>query len=250
MVTLATVLGSLLADILYAVADPGSASGADELTHVSPMRRPDEAERTGLHRRPVDADPFGLDAVAADEMTGIPAGARPGAPGASGVQILRVFVENKLAVVGVAVIVFFVLFCFVGPLLYHTNQTNAQDGPAVNSTRTLRRATGTLLGTDDTGFDILGRLMFGGQSSLDRGLRLGRRRPPWWGCSTERSSGFFGGWLDALMMRIVDIVALDPGPVPAHRPGDHLPRLRDAADPGHRLRQLARSPPDSSAARP
>ena len=30
--------------------------------------------------------------------------------------------ENRLAVVGVGIVVFFVLFCFVGPLVYHTNQ--------------------------------------------------------------------------------------------------------------------------------
>ena len=30
--------------------------------------------------------------------------------------------SNKLAVIGVGILVFFVLFCFVGPLIYHTNQ--------------------------------------------------------------------------------------------------------------------------------
>ncbi|MGO9820312.1 MAG: ABC transporter permease, partial [Solirubrobacteraceae bacterium] len=33
---------------------------------------------------------------------------------------LREFADNKVAVLGVAIIVFFVLFCFVGPLVYHT----------------------------------------------------------------------------------------------------------------------------------
>ena len=41
-------------------------------------------------------------------------------------QITRVFIENKMAVVGLAFIVFMILFCFVGPLVYHTNQTNSQ----------------------------------------------------------------------------------------------------------------------------
>ena len=40
-------------------------------------------------------------------------------------RILSVFIENKLAVIGVVIIVFLVLFCFVGPFFYHTNQTNA-----------------------------------------------------------------------------------------------------------------------------
>ena len=32
--------------------------------------------------------------------------------------------ENKLAVVGAGIIVFFLLFCFFGPYFYHTNQIN------------------------------------------------------------------------------------------------------------------------------
>ena len=36
--------------------------------------------------------------------------------------MLNVFIENRLAVVGVGIIVFMVLFSFVGPLVYHTNQ--------------------------------------------------------------------------------------------------------------------------------
>ena len=38
-----------------------------------------------------------------------------------GRRILDVFTENRLAVVGVGIIVFFVLFSFVGPLVYHTD---------------------------------------------------------------------------------------------------------------------------------
>ncbi len=35
---------------------------------------------------------------------------------------VREFADNKVAVVGVGILVFFVLFCFIGPLFYHTNQ--------------------------------------------------------------------------------------------------------------------------------
>ena len=55
----------------------------------------------------------------------------PGAPEGGEVQVvssgwklaLREFAQNKLALFGVLVIVFFILFSFVGPLVYHTNQT-------------------------------------------------------------------------------------------------------------------------------
>ena len=42
-------------------------------------------------------------------------------------QIVSVFIENKLAVVGLVIIVVMVLFCWLGPVFYHTNQTNAQE---------------------------------------------------------------------------------------------------------------------------
>ena len=35
---------------------------------------------------------------------------------------LRAFMENKLAVAGVVIVVLMVLFCFAGPLFWHTNQ--------------------------------------------------------------------------------------------------------------------------------
>ena len=43
---------------------------------------------------------------------------------------LREFSSNRLAVIGFAILIFFVLFCFVGPLIYHTNQldTNLDAG--------------------------------------------------------------------------------------------------------------------------
>src|ERR1700689_5509363 len=65
-----------------------------------------------------------LDALS-KELGSAPGGGDVISHGGLGRRILSVFFENKLAGVGVIVIVFFLLFCYVGPLLYHTNQTNA-----------------------------------------------------------------------------------------------------------------------------
>ncbi len=73
--------------------------------------------------------------------------------------IIRTFTKNKLAIVGVVIVVAIVLFCFVGPLFYHTNQV------VTNIIQSNDRPSGTYpLGTDNNGYDILGRLMAGGQS--------------------------------------------------------------------------------------
>jgi peptide/nickel transport system permease protein len=119
-------------------------------------------------------------------------------------MILSVFLENKLAIIGLGLIVFFVLFSFVGPVIYHTQQAftnpNIKDqGPSIRH----------LLGTDDVGFDNLGRLMLGGQTSLEVGLAaaiLAVGIGVIWGAA----AGLAGGIIDAVMMRIVDSLLAIP----------------------------------------
>jgi peptide/nickel transport system permease protein len=123
-------------------------------------------------------------------------------------QFWLVFSENKLALFGVGVIVFFVLFCFLGPVFYTTNQTNAQTA-LLYSVQNAAPSAQHLLGTDPSGFDMLGRVMYGGQTSLEVGFAaaaIATMLGVVWGAV----SGFFGGWLDALMMRIVDILLSVP----------------------------------------
>jgi peptide/nickel transport system permease protein len=149
------------------------------------------------------AIPVGFEAVSPDEM--LPAGGEASSGGGMGIQILRVFIENKLAVAGVVVVVFMVLFCFLGPLVYHTDQTNQQSlllNP--NSAINAPPGAGRPLGTDGTGFDILGRLMYGGQTSLIVGLASAAVATIV-GVIYGALSGFFGGWFDSVLMRIVDV---------------------------------------------
>ena len=136
-----------------------------------------------------------------DDVVAAPTGGEVVSHGGLGRRILSVFVENKLAVVGVVVIVFFVLFCYVGPLLYHTNQTSASE--ALFSPDNAPPGKGHPLGTDSSGFDILGRLMYGGQISLLVGFAAAAVATIF-GALYGAVSGFFGTWLDAIMMRIVD----------------------------------------------
>jgi peptide/nickel transport system permease protein len=118
-------------------------------------------------------------------------------------QMIRVFMENKLAVISFGVIVFMVLFCFVGPLVYHTNQTNAQ-AILLNSTTNAAPGNGHPLGTDGSGYDILGRLMYGGQVSLIVGLASALVATIV-GTIYGAASGFVGSWFDSILMRIVDV---------------------------------------------
>jgi peptide/nickel transport system permease protein len=120
------------------------------------------------------------------------------------VVLVRTLYENKIALAGVAVVLLVTAFCFIGPLLYHTNQTSPN--PAIlNEAPSARH----LLGTDYVGFDVLGRLMVAGQSSIEIALAVAVISTTFgviWGAI----SGFWGGVTDAILMRIVDIVLAIP----------------------------------------
>jgi peptide/nickel transport system permease protein len=110
----------------------------------------------------------------------------------------EVFAENKLALAGLAFIVFILLFCFVGPHIYVTNQKNT------NLINYLCPPSGAhLLGCNDLGYDELGRLMVGGQTSIEVGLAAGIVSVLV-GTLYGAISGFAGGIVDAIMMRVVD----------------------------------------------
>jgi peptide/nickel transport system permease protein len=123
-------------------------------------------------------------------------------------QLVQVFIENRLAVVGFAIITGMVLFCFLGPLIYSTNQSSTQDA-LLYSTQNAPPSWGHLLGTDQSGFDIFGRIMYGGRVSLEVGFAAAAIATVV-GVLFGAISGFFGGWIDALMMRIVDVLLSVP----------------------------------------
>jgi ABC-type dipeptide/oligopeptide/nickel transport system permease subunit len=117
---------------------------------------------------------------------------------------LREFSRNRLALIGLGILVFFVLFSFVGPFFYHANvlSTNLS---AANSAP----GAGHPLGTDNEGIDVLGELMRGGQASLEVGFLsaiIGIVLGAAWGAI----AGLIGGIFDSTLMRIVDVLLSIP----------------------------------------
>ncbi|MGH7643053.1 MAG: ABC transporter permease [Candidatus Dormibacteria bacterium] len=118
--------------------------------------------------------------------------------------VIAVFTQNRLAVLGLCVVVFFALFCFLGPLFYHTNQIETNLG-IEDQGPSLRH----LLGTDDVGYDVMGRLMVGGQTTLVVGLVVALLATSFgviWGAI----AGFAGGIVDSVLMRTVDALLAIP----------------------------------------
>lgn len=111
----------------------------------------------------------------------------------------REFASNRLALVALAILVFFIVFSFIGPLVYHTNQTltnplMSDQGPSGSH----------WFGTDENGFDEIGRIMLSGRSALEVGF-LAALISIVFGTLYGAISGLAGGALDMVMMRIVDI---------------------------------------------
>jgi peptide/nickel transport system permease protein len=117
---------------------------------------------------------------------------------------LRAFLRNGQARTGIAIVVLMVLFCFLGPVFYHTNQVTVQlmqkDMPPSRQ---------HLLGTDDYGFDMIGRLMRGGQASLALGFTVAAITTIV-GTVYGAIAGMAGGVIDGFMMRIIDTLLAIP----------------------------------------
>jgi peptide/nickel transport system permease protein len=149
------------------------------------------APAEAIDRQPVDVDV-------------LPEGGAVTASGSPWAVVARTFAQNRLAMVGVGVVVVVTLFSFLGPLFHHTDQLNP-NLLGVN----LAPGGGHVLGTDSEGFDILGRLMDGGQSSIEVGLAVGIIATLL-GLIYGAISGFFGGAVDGVLMRVVDVAYAIP----------------------------------------
>lgn len=123
-------------------------------------------------------------------------------PGTS--RAVRLFLHNPMAWVGLIGIVLIVLFSFVGPFLYRVNPlaTNVNNLMAAPSAQ-------HLLGTDDLGRDYLSRMMYGGRLSLIVGFSAAVASMII-GVTYGLISGLVGGWLDSLLMRIIDVLLSIP----------------------------------------
>jgi peptide/nickel transport system permease protein len=108
------------------------------------------------------------------------------------------FARSRAGLAGIGLVVAIAAFSFLGPFVYHTNQVTVQLALA-----TLPPGHGHPLGTDASGYDVVGRLMLGGQSSLELGLAVSLATTII-GTAYGAVAGYLGGFVDAVMMRVVD----------------------------------------------
>ena len=153
-------------------------------------------------------------------------------------MVIRRFFRSKLSIVGLIMIVSLFLFSFVGPLVYtrwgeiqldesgtisytpNEYEYVDENGNTVTIQQTTERqekdnylappSKDHILGTDEQGYDVFTRLMYGGRISLSvsfiavfvitvLGVILGG------------ISGYFGGIVDNIIMRVCDVLMCLPG---------------------------------------
>ncbi len=121
-------------------------------------------------------------------------------------MVLRRFLRHRLAVAGAVVVVLLCASALFANLL-------APHDPTFLDTRHRFLAPfqdmGFLLGTDELGRDTLSRLLYGGRVSLAVGL-VAMLTTIVSGLLIGLTAGYYGGWIDDLLMRFVDTMLCFP----------------------------------------
>ena len=150
-----------------------------------------------------------------------------------GRMVIKRFFKSKLSIIGLAMIIFVFLFSFIGPIIVDmtwgygetqvfyierkstmmtTSNFEAADGRTYDyydeseSVITFKApiTKDHWLGTDTTGFDVFVRLMYGGRISLIISFLVIFLETVI-GVILGGIAGYFGKWVDQVVMRVVDI---------------------------------------------
>ncbi len=145
--------------------------------------------------------------------------------------VLKRFFRSKLSMTGLIMLITLFVFSFLGPFLPFSfiwgedeadnsqkvteEYTTIVEAPTYGEdpvyivkfsepTNYLKPSGSHLLGTDDKGYDVFSRLMYGGRVSLTVGFVVIILETIL-GVFLGGLAGYFGGWVDQITMRIVDI---------------------------------------------
>ena len=187
MLCISYLLVNLLIDIVYAWVDPrirldkkssGGPVMRDKKKKVDPVQKGASGE-IGLESLPVTT--YWTDVV-------------------------RRFRKNKIAVVGLVMLLIIVILCAGAPLF--TKYDPILDMDLLNQLKP-PGSEGHILGTDNLGRDIWSRLLYGGRTSVLTGLTVALITGAI-GVAIGLISGYFGGIVETILMRMTDIMLSFP----------------------------------------
>jgi len=120
------------------------------------------------------------------------------------------FSENRGAVIGLFFFLFLILLAIFAPLIApHAPQAQYRDATLVPPFWQEGGSTTFLLGTDPVGRDILSRLIYGTRYSLFIGVIVTTIALVG-GIVLGVIAGYFRGWVDTVIMRLMDIILAFP----------------------------------------
>ena len=120
-------------------------------------------------------------------------------------EVFKRLFKSKTAIIGMVIIIIFIIIGIIGPAIAPYDYAEL-DPTNKNQTASAEH----WLGTDDVGRDILSRLLVGTRYTLLLGVGaciFGLVVGIILGCV----AGFFGGWVEELIMRICDVMQAIPG---------------------------------------
>jgi oligopeptide transport system permease protein len=119
------------------------------------------------------------------------------------------FRRNRLAVGSLAFVLLLITLAVTAPLLERFGLLQDPTAQDVVSNYLGPGAAHHILGTDDLGRDVLSKVIFGSQVSLSIGI-LVQAIVLVIGGSIGLAAGYFGGWIDNVLMRFTDIMYAFP----------------------------------------
>ena len=121
-------------------------------------------------------------------------------------DVWRRFRRNRIALLGLAIVIILVLAAILAPLLSHY-EPNKIDTSIMGTPQAPSFV--HLFGTDVDGRDYFARMLFGARISLEVGFSA-MIIAVTFGTFYGAVSGYFGGWVDAVLMRFVDMMLSFP----------------------------------------
>ena len=120
------------------------------------------------------------------------------------------FAKNKLALIGLAVLTLLACMAMLAPVIVQNSPyMTMEDANGVPMKNLSPGQAGTILGNDSLGRDVFSRLVYAARVSLSVGLvAVGISTAV--GVILGSLAGYFGKWVDILIMRIVDVVYCFP----------------------------------------
>jgi peptide/nickel transport system permease protein len=122
-----------------------------------------------------------------------------------GQEVMYSLMHNPSAVLGITIILVLIVLAILAPVIapydyLEMNLAEAKQGPSALH----------IFGTDDLGRDIFSRILYGGRYSMSLGV-LSVGLGALVATIIGSVAGYFGGWVDNLLMRLMDVLSAIPG---------------------------------------